>query len=216
MDLTVYVSFGSGVHIEGYLSLLDCCPMKLLPIFLLISSTAFAQTSESLSARYGEMKEKSQTFKDYKVIKETTLDAFWASVADSIARKEQALVTAIGEIESVKNQIAQVQIEMKQKEAAVSEIVFDSEHITVLGISFHKAFFISLFFILSGSLIGLLALSFIRSQFLHKSAKEKAEAMLILNSEFEEYKHRAVEKQMKLSRELQNERNRLAELGTHH
>lgn len=190
--------------------------MKLLPILLLISSTALAQTSESLSTRYGQMKEKSQTFKDYKVIKETTLDAFWTSVADSIVRKEQALAAASEEIQVVKNQLAQMQIEIKQREAAVSEIVFDSEHITVLGISFHKAFFISLFFILFGSLIALLALSFTRSQLLHKSVKEKSESMLVLNSEFEEYKHRAVEKQMKLSRELQNERNRLAELRLHH
>lgn len=190
--------------------------MKLLPILLLLSSTALAQTSESLSTRYGQMKEKSQTFKDYKVIKETTLDAFWTAVADSIVRKEQALAAASEEIQVMKNQLAQMQIEIKQREAAVSDIVFDSEHITVLGISFHKAFFISLFFIVSGSLITLLALSFTRAQLLHKSVKEKSESMLVLNSEFEEYKHRAVEKQMKLSRELQNERNRLAELRLHH
>jgi hypothetical protein len=190
--------------------------MKLLLLLLLVSSTVFAQSTESLSFRYGQMKEKSQTFKDYKVIKETTLDGFWGLVADSMNRKEQTLAAVSGELETMKNQLVQLQIEIKEQEAAMSEIIFDSEHITVLGISFHKAFFVSLFFILSGSLIGLLVLSFTRAQLLFKSVKEKSESILVLNSEFEEYKHRAVEKQMKLSRELQNERNRLTELRAHH
>lgn len=188
----------------------------ILPlVILLITTLAYSQPSESLSGRFDEMKGKAQTFKDYKVIKETTLDIFWKSVIDSLDKQQRAIAQASAEIQVLKNQVTQVEISAKRKEAEVAEIVFDSDHITVLGIPFHKAFFISLFFISLASLAGLLVLSFIRGQWLHKSMKDKAESMLILNSEFEEYKHRAVEKQMKLSRELQNERNRLSELLAH-
>jgi hypothetical protein len=190
--------------------------MKLLLIILLISSASFAQTSESLTTRYKQMKEKSQTFKDYKVIKEVTLDAFWFSVADSIASKERAVAEASGEIETLKNQIIHVEANAKRREAEVEEIIFDSDHITVAGVSFHKAFFISIVFIVFASLVGLLVLSFTGGRLLYRSLKEKSESMLILNSEFEEYKHRAVEKQMKLSRELQDERNKVSELSAHH
>jgi hypothetical protein len=41
------------------------------------------------------------------------------------------------------------------------------------------------------------------------SLSERNLAVKTLSSEFEEYKHRAMDKQIKLSRELQDERNRL-------
>lgn len=189
--------------------------MRILLCLLLLSAVAYSQPSETLTARYGQMKNKAQTFKDYKVIKETTLDAFWNAVADSLVQQQQKITQVNAEVEVLKNQIVQVEANAKRREAEVEEIVFDSDHITVAGIPFHKAFFISIVFIAIASFAGLLALSFTRSQLLYRSLKEKSESMLVLNSEFEEYKHRAVEKQMKLSRELQNERNKVSELSAH-
>lgn len=191
--------------------------MRILLCLLLLSATlAYGQPpSETLTARYGQMKSKAQTFKDYKVIKETTLDAFWTAVTDSLVQQQQKITQVNAEVEVLKNQIVQVEANAKRREAEVEEIVFDSDHITVAGIPFHKAFFLSIVFIAIASLVALLTLSFTRSQLLYRSLKEKSESMLVLNSEFEEYKHRAVEKQMKLSRELQNERNKVSELSSH-
>lgn len=189
-------------------------PKLLLPLLILLSLTAYAQQAETLTGTFTGIKEKAQTFKDYKVIKEVTLDAFWKSVEDSLKKQRQVLAAANQEIGSLKNQITQLNVTMQQKEASVAEIIFDSEHIAVLGIPFHKALFISIFFIAVAALAALLVASITRSQLLSRSLKDKAEGLLILSSEYEEYKHRAVDKQMKLSRELQNERNKLAEIRT--
>lgn len=186
----------------------------LLFAFCLISLFAQAQDSETLTQRFSTIKDKSQTFKDYKVIKQVTLDAFWQSVEDSLAKQRQAITTQQSEINAFNTRMDQLKVEIARREEAVAEIEFDSDHITVAGIAMHKATFISVFFISLAALATLLVLSFTRSQFLSRSLKEKAEGMLILSSEFEEYKHRALEKQMKLSRELQDERNRLAEVRT--
>lgn len=186
----------------------------LLFIFCLISFFAPAQDSASLTQNFNTIKDKSQTFKDYKVIKQVTLDAFWKSVEDSLAKQRQIIAKQQTEINSFNARMDQLKLDMARREEAVAEIEFDSEHITVLGIAMHKAAFISVFFISIAALAALFVLSFTRSQFLSHSLKDKAEAMLILNTEFEEYKHRALEKQMKLSRELQDERNRMAEVRT--
>lgn len=186
----------------------------LLFTFCLISLFAQAQETETLTQRFSAIKDKSQTFKDYKVIKQVTLDAFWQSVEDSLAKQRQAIAAQQSEINAFNARMDQLKVEIARREEAVSEIEFDSEHITVAGIAMHKAAFISVFFISLAALATLLVLSFTRSQLLSRSLKEKAEGMLILSSEFEEYKHRSLEKQMKLSRELQDERNRLAEVRT--
>jgi hypothetical protein len=184
----------------------------VLIITLLIAGTLQAQDAANLHSQYGHMKQKSQTFKDYKVIKETTLDAFWRGVEDSIAAVKSRLTQAEQEITSFNSRFAEAEADIKKREEAVAEIIFDSDHITVLGISFHKVAFISLAGIVVAALVGLLVFSFTRAQFLRQSLKEKSEALLVLTSEHEEYKHRAVEKQMKLSRELQSERNKVQEL----
>jgi hypothetical protein len=186
-------------------------PLSIL-LLLLVAQLVSAQTE--LTVRYRQLKDKSQTFKDYKVIKETTLDAFWKSVEDTLAKNSSALMAREQEIQKVKRNIALTESEMERREAAVEEITFDSTHITVVGIPFHKGVFISATLIVVGGLAFLFVASVVQSRVVYKLLKEKAETLLVLNSEFEEYKHRAVEKQMKLSRELQNERNALAELRT--
>ncbi|HRG08803.1 MAG TPA: hypothetical protein PLJ08_09515, partial [Cyclobacteriaceae bacterium] len=52
-----------------------------------------------------------------------------------------------------------------------------------------------------------------RLKMLQASVKDKAQVADSLTHEFEEYKRKALERQTKLSRELQNERNKLVELG---
>lgn len=181
-------------------------------VFCLFTLVGNAQDAETLTQSFTTIKDRAQTFKDYKVIKQVTLEAFWQSVEDSLAKQRKTLAAQQAEIAAFNERMDQLKSEVAKREEAVSEIEFDSDHITVAGIAMHKATFISIFFIALSALGTLLVMSFSRSQLLSKSLKEKAESMLILSSEFEEYKHRSLEKQMKLSRELQDERNRLAEV----
>ena len=51
-----------------------------------------------------------------------------------------------------------------------------------------------------------------RLRIMFKVMKEKNESLEIIMREFEGYKRKMLEKESKLSRELQNERNRLQEL----
>ncbi len=51
-----------------------------------------------------------------------------------------------------------------------------------------------------------------RMKVLDKSIREKTLTINMVSNEYEEYKKKAMEKQTKLSRELQDERNRLREL----
>jgi hypothetical protein len=185
---------------------------NLLYLLFFTAIVVQAQQQEPLTTRFYQLKDKAQTFKDYKVIKETTLTSFWKSVEDTLRLTKQSIKEANEQIISLKKQVLQVQLAAQQKEAEIAEIIFDSTHITVIGISFHKAAFIILVSIVLASLVGLFGLVFTRIKLLSRSLKEKSEVLLIQSSEFEEYKHRAVEKQMKLSRELQNERNKLTEL----
>jgi Fe2+ transport system protein B len=165
----------------------------------------------NLDERFRDMKAESQTFKDYKVIKESLLDRVWKITSDSIKRKEQ-------EIAEIKNQIAKLQEElestrnsMQVQQASMNDIIYDSTHISVMGIPFSKGLFLLLTAAVVGTLVFVLSVFFGRMKILNGLVKEKVLIADSIAHELEDFKKKSMEKQTKLSRELQNERNKWME-----
>jgi hypothetical protein len=188
-------------------------------VMLLAAQAAFGQAGVdplqgpySLKDRYAILKAKSQTYENYKVIKESALDGVWKIIQDTLAAKEAAILQSRQQINQLKNEVANAQTMVKQKEATFKGYLYDSEHITVLGIDFTKGFFLAFVGILIAGLVGFLVFIMARMKYLDKAIREKTLTIGLVSNEYEEYKKKAMEKQTKLSRELQDERNRLQEL----
>lgn len=165
----------------------------------------------TLEARYKEMKSASQTFKDYKVIKESVLDKVWKVTTDSIKEKEKQLAEAKKEIEGLQEQVSTTRKSMEAQEASIKDVLYDSTHISVLGIPFAKSLFILLTAAILGGLGFLLSLAFARVKIANGLVKEKTLIADSIAHEFEDFKKKSMEKNTKLSRELQNERNKWQE-----
>lgn len=188
-------------------------------LFVIVGGSSLAQPAIkaiedkelNLKERYQVMKSGSQTYQDYKVIKEVILDGFWKITIDSISKQQAMIKAANGEIEALKNEVLAIQNDLKAQQASVEGITFDSNHISVLGIPFGKGTFI---FLAAAVIAGLALTLFVilgRMRILNSGMKEKTLIAHTLTQEFEEYKRKALEKQTKLSRELQNERNKSVE-----
>ncbi len=197
--------------------------MKRFPILfsLLAPLTLFAQLaqvttpeskSQSLLDRYQLMKSTSQTFQDYKVIKEVILDKEWRVFSDSVKAVRNNLREAKATITRLESELQGAQLAYKQKEESMSSVEHASTHIGFLGIPFGKGAFIAGVVTIVAVLVAALVLMIGRMKVMYHAMKEKIESFTIISLEFEEYKHKALEKQIKLSRELQNERNKLQEL----
>jgi hypothetical protein len=189
-------------------------------IGLLVSSMVIAQpiagviekNDQLLRERYLLMKTSSQTFQDYKVIKEYILDGFWKMTMDSIQANRKTLAEANQRINQLENDLVSIKTTLAEQQNAVKDIEYDSKHISLLGIPFTKNVFRGFVFTIIGALIAFIV---VLSGYWRVSKSSMKEQKLIVESltrEFEEYKRKALEKQTKLSRELQNERNKLATL----
>jgi len=170
------------------------------------------QGNYSLRDRYFLMKSKSQTYGEYKVIKENVLDGVWRIMQDSIASNKAALKGANANIGDLTAQLNQVKTSLKEKEQSMEEILHDSTHINVLGIDLSKGTFIGIAAVAVAALLTLLVMVIGRMKLQSNALSERNLAVKTISSEFDEYKHRAMDKQIKLSRELQDERNRLQSL----
>jgi hypothetical protein len=193
----------------------------LLLVGLLLVGSGFAQTAadalkndrQTLRERYLLMKTKSQNYQEYKVIKEPILDGLFGIFLDSVTAKQAAIRKSQTEVNNLQAELNKSMETLKSKENSMKDIVHASTHITVLGIDFDKTFFAGMMGIIF--LIAALAIAGIiyTMKVLRKNLHEKEELANSISSEYEEYKRKAMDKQTKLSRELQNERNRLQELG---
>lgn len=194
---------------------LFCVILVILPqlTFAQLAAKALEDNKLELKERYQVMKTNSQTYEDYKVIKEFILDGFWKITLDTISRKETQLAEVRQKIADLQAELATSHQQLTEQKASVEGITFDSGHISVLGVHFGKGVFLLITFVLIAALLMVIVAIAARLKILQASVKERAQVADSLTHEFEEYKRKALERQSKLSRELQNERNKLVDLG---
>ncbi len=164
----------------------------------------------TLQDRFDLMKTTSQTFQDYKVIKEVVLDGVWKISQDSVNRLEGALATQRASIAQLERSVADERSLVEKIRASQQVLEYESTHLSILGLSFSKTLFVTgVFFVFLGMLLligGLLG----KLRLISSDAKEARDLLNFSVHELEEYKKKSLEKQAKLSRELQTERNRIA------
>jgi preprotein translocase subunit SecF len=194
---------------------LICLIILILPqvTFAQLAAKALEDDKLELKDRYQVMKTNSQTYEDYKVIKEFILDGFWKIAVDTINRKETQLAAVRQKVTDLQAELATSHQQLAEQKASVEGITFDSEHISVLGVHFGKGMFLLITLVVVAALVTIIVGVTARLKMLQASVKDKAQVADSLTHEFEEYKRKALERQTKLSRELQNERNKLVELG---
>jgi hypothetical protein len=195
-------------------TLLLICVLAVVGASAQKASDALENDNQTLRERYYVLKNKSQTYQDYKVIKENLLDGYWRIIEDSLRQNQATLRQARAEINSLNKELEDNRAALKAKEESMQDVLYASTHITVLGIDFDKGFFAGLMgiiILLLGLVIGVIYYSM---KLMRRNLAEKVDLMNSISAEYEDYKRRAMEKQTKLSRELQNERNKLAELGS--
>lgn len=194
--------------------------LALIGLFLFVDSAVYAQaqTTEeatgdlSLKSRYQEMLDKAESYTEYKVIKRTTLNEFYKASQDSLASDRKEISSLKNQVADQKSQISQLSSRISDLEAQLAKSEELRESLSFLGIDLNKTTYHWIVWVLIGGLagFGLFAYtSFIRSNSITaKTKKEYAE----LEVEFDEHKKNAHEKQIKLARELQTERNTVEEL----
>ena len=193
----------------------------ILVLSLLASQPILAQTTvpptvdlqkATLTERFQIMKSRSETYNEYKVVKENVLDGVLKVVMDTINHGKAQLYESAATISRLEGELKNTQEALRQKEASFQDLVYASTHISVMGINFGKKTFLAIVTAITIGLGLLLSILTGKLKLLYASMREKIELVNATLFELDEYKRKSLDKQTKLSRELQNERNKLMEL----
>jgi uncharacterized integral membrane protein len=191
---------------------------------LLITTNIFSQTTNKLidSATVATVKyqfdnliDKSNNFQGYKVIRATSLLKLQSNVLDSLSVSKNKLLANVDFLNSQKRLIDSLQSKATSSETVVSTLRSEKESISLLGIPFEKTFFKTLFFLIVVGLIAALLFFIFKFKQSNSITIESKLALKQSEKEFDIYKVKALEREQKAMRKLQDELNKKKkEFGT--
>lgn len=187
-----------------YLFLIICFTSNAygqIPLADTISVKQASALTGTLAQQYNEVVIRSGSYKIYKNIKKTKIEELWKNVKDSLQQQKQLLLQSKADLEKNSQSISAMQAEIEDLKAANSPIkILSNENDTTL------------LWGLIALLTAGITLVIYRSRSTVQEVKEQNERHEELNTEFHKYKSKAAEKERKLARELQDERNLVNEL----
>lgn len=175
-------------------------------LFIVFSLNVFAQQADTtLAQQYEDVVVKSGSYKVYKNIKKKKIEAFWKNINDTLQQQKQQLIRSNAELEKNKQRIAELEAINEESASAMGKL--DN-----LGTSIKNTADISIPWGLATLLGAALIFVILRSRNALYEAKRYNERYDELSAEFREFRSKSAEKERKLARELQDERNKLDEL----
>jgi len=170
-------------------------------------------TDPSLNGQYQFMLSRTRTSADgYKMVARYRLDQLWKNVNDTL-RKERAERRGLQQQLSEQGKtVNYLKTEISGKDASINENTNKLNEIKFLGISFDKGTYNIIVWSIIGILVIALIIIIARSGKNISEAKHRTQLYNEISEEYQSYKSKTVEKERKLARELQDERNKLEEL----
>ena len=178
-------------------------------IFLLSFSVTQAQdATKTIDEQFTEVIEGSNNYQDFKVIDKVKM----SRLQENAKARIDALQTEIGNLKSEMNSqqaaALKVSADLEESQRTLTDTLEEKDAINFFGIQMSKGNYQTMMW----SIIGLLLLSllffifkFRNSNVLTNEAQHKLDETEI---EFDEYRRKALEKEQKLGRQLQDERNK--------
>lgn len=171
-----------------------------------------AVVDHSLSGQYQELLQKSYTQNGYKLINPARLSAFRNNFRDSLIHERSKVIQLQNRLAAQSKTIRDLETDLKTKEADLNKSASQSNSIDVFGIPMDKSTYnILMWSIVLGLGIALIAVV-LRTSGYRREARHRTQLYKELSDEYHGFKTKANEKEKKLARELQTEKNRVEEL----
>ncbi|MFP4093885.1 MAG: hypothetical protein ACLFUB_05345 [Cyclobacteriaceae bacterium] len=185
--------------------------LKWMWVMLMCISVSFAfaqdENAGSLDEQFEELKSSSNTYQEYKVIQIEKLNNFWKNVQNYLASSRRELEATQNKVEELNQEVAQLSEKIEQQQVIVDQSEHAATHINVLGIDLPKDKFVAAFWITTAVLLLLLAAAIYQYKRSRKVTQRTRLNFMELQEEVEELRRTSLEKERRLRRELQTERN---------
>ena len=180
-------------------------------VLLIICIPIHTQAQEpgiTLARQYDEVVTQAGSYKIYKNVKKTGIQGLWRNVTDSLQRGKQLLIESRTKLAKSSQTIAELQAEINSLKGSESPMANLGQVGSSLSGSANTIILWGLLILLAAALV----FALLRTRAALKEAAYRSGLYNDLFEELREHRSKANEREKKLARELQNERNRVEDL----
>ncbi len=181
---------------------------------LFITTNIFSQSQKkfidtgSVKNQFEYLVDESNNYQDYKVVKATWLLKLKSNVIDSLSASKKKVSDNFDILNSQKQLIDSLQTKFGKSEIEISNLMSEKESISLFGIQFEKTVFKTLFFFIVILLIIVLLIVITKYKQSNSITIRSKLALKQAEEEFETYREKALEREQKAMRRLQDELNK--------
>ena len=169
------------------------------------------QSTTSLEDEFTRIIETSNDYQGFKVVDYNDLIKLKKSTSNFIEELNNEIVSQKNTISQQQSEIANLKAELETTQKDLVEVTADKDAITFLGMPFSKGSYKALMWGIVGVLILLLLFFIFRFKKGHVQTSEAKNNLIATEKEFEDYKAKALVKEQRLGRLLQDERNKASD-----
>ena len=186
---------------------------------LFFSQTVFTQNNSevkqevrrhkhSIETQFNNLMDNSIRYLDFKMIKQGSLDILKTNVSDSLNLLKQELKATEKLVFAQTEEMAALKMELKNTVDAITSLQKEKNIMAFLGIPIEKNTYSNIMWSIAGALLLFMLYFMYRFKRSNRITLESIKTIAEIQNEFDSYKKRALEKEQKLARELQNELNK--------
>lgn len=187
-------------------------------LILFLSGSAFAQEEDSqeqekdnsINTQFTEMIDGANNYQEYKVVKLFKLNQLQKNTVKEIEGLNKTIKASADTIQNQRKEVAKLQQELKKTNGDLTNVTQEKDDIQFLGMSTNKGTYQTTMWVIILTLVLILLFFIYKFKNSNVLTKEARKNLAENEADFEEFRKMSLEKQQKLGRMLQDEKNKQA------
>jgi len=164
--------------------------------------------SGTIDEQYNSLIKDAETYQQYKVITRKYLKKYQSNVIDSLNASKEKFINIQQQVATQQAEIDQLRTELTDTQNILQQTNNEKESISFLGINLKKIQYKLLMWTLLALALGALVFYILRYNTSNTTTKETRKELGDIQKTFDAYKKRALDKEQRISRMLQDELNK--------
>lgn len=188
---------------------------SLFALFMIFGSHAQTDTVSGnlVDQEFSELIENSNSYQNYKVVDQGKLTALQRSTANYISGLQQEISATEESLEQQEARIDELNAELENIQAQLQQVSAEKDAIVFLGMPISKIAYQSIMWGIVAILVLALVVFIYRFNKNNQQTKEAKRNLRETEEEFEAYRTKSLEKEQRLGRLLQDEKNKHSKLN---
>lgn len=180
----------------------------LVSVFQMNAQTDSLKTETPIQDEFSALIQESNNYQGYKVVDYDKLIELRNTTRNYITELKEEIIVHKNTVDQQNDEIEKLKSELQSTQEDLKRVSEEKDALMFLGMPFSKGGYKAMMWGLVAALVAILLILFFRYKSSHAATKDARQKLAETEKEFDTYRTKALEKEQRLGRMLQDERNK--------